>query len=86
MLEVLSIIIYKGPIGKVGIEKIRGVNSDLILRKLTIKGLIEKEEHIENSKIFIYKPSLKLFKKLGISRLENLSEYAKLSSELKNLG
>jgi len=86
MMEVLSIIVYKGPIGKVGIEKIRGVNSDLILRKLAIKGLIERAEQIKNSRIFVYKPSLKLLKKLGVSKLENLSEYDKLSSELKNFG
>jgi segregation and condensation protein B len=85
MLEVLSIVIYKGPIGKVGIEKIRGVNSDLILRRLTIKGLIEKEEQVENSKIFIYKPSLKLLKKLGVAKLKDLSEYDKLTNELKKL-
>lgn len=84
MLEVLSIVLYKTPIGKAGIEKIRGVDCGLMLRKLLIKGLIEKDEKIQNSKIFVYKPSLKLLKKLGISRLEDLPEYDKLSKELKN--
>lgn len=83
MLEVLSIILYRGPIGKIGIEKIRGVNSDLILRKLTIRGLIERKEKIKNSEIFIYSPSLKLMKKLGISKLENLPDYDKLSREFE---
>lgn len=84
MLEVLSIVLYKTPIGKAGIEKIRGVDCGLMLRRLLIKGLIEKQEKTENSKTFIYKPSLKLLKKLGISRLEDLPEYDKLSNELKN--
>lgn len=84
MLEVLSVVLYKSPIGKAGIEKIRGVNCDLILRRLLVKGLIEKQEKNKNSKTFIYKPSLKLLKKMGISRLEDLPEYDKLSRELKS--
>lgn len=84
MLEVLSIVLYKGPIGKVGIEHIRGVNCSLILRKLAIRGLLDRKEQIDNSRIFIYEPSLKLLKKLGISRLEDLPDYGKLTKELKN--
>ena len=84
MLEVLSIIIYKGPIAKVFVEQIRGVNCDLILRKLTIRGLVDKVARLDNSRIFVYEPSLKLLKKLGISRLEDLPKYSKLSKELRN--
>lgn len=85
MLEVLSIVLYRSPIGKVGIEKIRGVNSDLILRKLSIRGLIDKKEKVKNSGIFIYQPSLKLMRKLGVSELENLPKYDKLSREFDSI-
>lgn len=84
MLEVLSVIAYKGPIGKAGIEQVRGVNCDLILRKLAIRGLIDKKEQVDNSRIFSYEPSLKLIKKLGISRLEDLPNYDKLTKELRH--
>jgi segregation and condensation protein B len=85
MLEVLSIILYRSPISKIEIEKIRGINSDLVLRKLAIKGLLEKKEKVKNSGIFLYSPSLKLMKKLGTSRLENLPDYDKLSKEFKKI-
>jgi segregation and condensation protein B len=85
MLEVLSIILYKNPISKIEIEKIRGINSDLVLRKLAIKGLIEKKEKVKKSGIFLYSPSLKLMKKLGIYRLENLPDYDKISKEFKKI-
>ncbi len=82
MLEVLSIVLYKNPIGKAGIEKIRGVDCGLILRRLLIKGLIEKKEKTKSSRVFIYKPSLRLLKNLGVSKLEDLPGYDKLSKEL----
>lgn len=85
MLEVLSVILYRSPITKTGIEKIRGINSDLVLRKLAIKGLVEKKEKVKNSGIFFYSPSLRLMKKLGISKLENLPDYDKLSNEFKKI-
>ncbi len=82
MLEVLSIIAYKGPISKAQIEYIRGVNCSLILRKLAIKGFVEKKEQIENSRIFLYETSLQFLKKMGILRLEDLPSYDKLTKEL----
>jgi len=84
MLEVVSIIVYKGPIGRAWIEQVRGVNCGLILKKLAIKGLIDKKEKIDNSRIFVYEPSLKLLKKLGISRLEDLPNYGKLTKDSSN--
>lgn len=40
-LETLSIIAYKQPITKTGIESIRGVNSDYTIQKLLEKELVE---------------------------------------------
>lgn len=82
MLEVLSIIVYKNPVRKAEIEKIRGVNCSLILRKLLIIGLINQKKSDSNRESFVYTPSLKLFRKMGISRLEDLPDYDRLSKEL----
>lgn len=41
-LEVLAIIAYSGPITRIDVDNIRGVNSSYIVRKLLIKGLIEE--------------------------------------------
>ena len=40
-LETLAIIAYNGPITRIDIDEIRGVNSSYIIRKLLLKGLIE---------------------------------------------
>lgn len=40
-LETLAIIAYNGPITRVEIDEIRGVNSSYVIRKLLLKGLIE---------------------------------------------
>lgn len=40
-LEALTIIAYRGPISKIDLDRIRGVNCALILRNLLIRGLIE---------------------------------------------
>ena len=39
-LETLSIVAYRGPISKLGIEAIRGVGSEAIIRNLIGRGLI----------------------------------------------
>jgi segregation and condensation protein B len=41
-LEVLAIIAYKGPLSRAQIAEIRGVDSDGVVRTLTIRGLIEE--------------------------------------------
>lgn len=39
-LETLAIIAYNGPITRIEVDEIRGVNSSYIIRKLLLKGLI----------------------------------------------
>lgn len=41
-LETLAIIAYNGPITRIDIDEIRGVNSSYVVRKLLLKGLIEE--------------------------------------------
>ena len=40
-LETLAIVAYKQPITRPGIDAVRGVNSDAVLKSLLSKGLIE---------------------------------------------
>lgn len=79
-LEALTIIAYRGPITKLALEQIRGVNCSLILRNLLIKGLIEVEEDkiIDNNRYYV---TVKFLRHLGISNVEELPEYDKLSKE-----
>jgi len=41
-LETLAIIAYNGPITRIEVDEIRGVNSSYVIRKLLLKGLIEE--------------------------------------------
>ncbi|MFA5420962.1 MAG: SMC-Scp complex subunit ScpB, partial [Patescibacteria group bacterium] len=74
-LETLTIIAYKGPIKKKSIEKIRGINCSLILRNLLLRGLIE-EKSANEPEDNEYTVSLDFIKFLGISKIDDLPEYA----------
>ncbi len=78
-LETLTIIAYRGPITKAELEQIRGVNCSLILRNLLIKGLVEAHEDQEKMAT-VYIITFDLLKFLGINRVEELPDYAKLNS------
>ncbi len=79
-LETLTIIAYRGPIGKAEIEYIRGVNCSVILRNLLIRGLVEEDETDLEPRYRLTTDTLKF---LGISRIEDLPEYEKLHSYAK---
>jgi segregation and condensation protein B len=74
-LETLAIVLYRGPISRREIDQIRGVNSGFILRALLIRGLVEKTDSLSGERSFTYKPTLKLFEHLGITKKEELPEF-----------
>lgn len=81
-LETLSIIIYKNGATRGDIDYIRGVNGSFILRNLSARGLIEKVAHPEDSRKFLYKPTLDLLRFLGITNVETLPEFAQYNALL----
>ncbi|TSC64086.1 MAG: segregation and condensation protein B [Parcubacteria group bacterium Gr01-1014_106] len=76
--ETLSIIAYRGPISRAGIEAIRGVNSSFTLRLLALRGLITREVHPRDRRSFVYQISAEFLRHLGIPSVESLPEYAAL--------
>lgn len=84
-LETLSIIAYLGPIPKLKIDYLRGVNSSFALRNLLVRGLAEKESDAENSGSSVYRVSLDFLKHLGLGQIEDLPEYQKHKTILSNL-
>jgi segregation and condensation protein B len=80
-LEVLSIIAYKGPIGRAGIEMIRGVNSSYTLRSLLMRGLIEREENPDDSRAYVYRVSFDFLRKLGLDSIDQLPDWNDLSQD-----
>ncbi len=78
-LEALTVIAYRGPITKLELEQIRGVNCSLILRNLLLRGLI-KEETDEARAQNVYSPTFDFLRFLGISETKELPDYEKLHS------
>lgn len=77
-LETLTIIAYRGPISKLELEQIRGVNCSMIIRNLLIRGLVEAKED-KNKMETYYTITFEFMKYLGISDVNELPDYDKLS-------
>lgn len=76
--EALAIIAYRGPISRAGIEAIRGVNSVFTLRLLTLRGLVTRKPHPSDPRRFVYELSAEFLRRLGVTRVEELPDYADL--------
>lgn len=73
-LETLTVIAYRGPVSRAELEHIRGVNCQVILRNLNIRGLIvEKfdEDILQNR----YTISGDFLKMLGLQKISDLPRY-----------
>lgn len=81
-VETIAIILYKGPISRPDIDYIRGVNSSFILRNLMIRGLIERIPNPNDSRSYLYKPTVELFSFLGITNIEELPEFDALREKI----
>ncbi len=82
-LEALTIIAYRGPISKLELDRIRGVNCSLIIRNLLLRGLIEEKFNKEKNETY-YTVTLDFMRFLGINDISALPDYQKLN-ELETL-
>ncbi len=82
-LEALALVAYLGPISRAKIEYLRGVNSSVILRTLTLRGLIERVPDPEHPSGFVYSTTLEFMKHLGMASSDALPEYEKFKDLLK---
>jgi len=80
-LEVLSIIAYRGPITRINIEAIRGVNCTFTLRNLLMRGLLEKVDNPSDNRSYLYKISFDFLKKLGLDSISKLPDFETLSQD-----
>ncbi len=71
-LEVLTMVAYLGPITRMNVDYVRGVNSSFSLRSLMMRGLIERERKEHTYK---YSITLEFLKHMGIHTVEELPEY-----------
>lgn len=74
-LEVLSIIAYSSPITRVDIDKIRGVSSAYIVRKLALKNLIEECGKSEDpGRPTLYRTTNQFLNYFGLGSIKELPE------------
>ena len=71
-LEVLTMVAYLGPITRMNVDYVRGVNSSFSLRNLMMRGLIERERKEHTYK---YSITLEFLKHMGLHTVEELPEY-----------
>lgn len=74
-LETLTIVAYKGPLTRIDIEHVRGVNSSFILRNLLMRGLVERIENPRDARSYIYRVSFDTLKYLGLEKVEDLPDF-----------
>ncbi|HYC83338.1 MAG TPA: SMC-Scp complex subunit ScpB [Candidatus Paceibacterota bacterium] len=82
-LETLAIVAYQGPIARSQIDYIRGVNSSAIVRNLMVRGLIERVANPDDSRSFLYQPTMDLLQNLGLTKLEQLPEFETFKTRLE---
>lgn len=82
-LEVLAIVAYQGPVGRVEIETIRGINSSYIIRHLLMRGLVNK---IESKNPFSrYELSFDILRRLGLEKQENLPRWQEIRHQIEKV-
>ena len=85
VLETLAIIAYRQPVTRGGIEEIRGVGCEMMLKKLQAQDLIREAGRSESAgRPILYEITeefLDLFKLMSLNELPNLPNYQEESSE-----
>ena len=80
--EVLAIVLYRGRATRREIDWIRGVNSVFTVRELGARGLLARRADTKDARSFVYEPTVELLAHLGVSRIEDLPDYAAAKKEL----
>jgi segregation and condensation protein B len=77
--ETLAIVLYREPISRGEIDRIRGVNSAFILRNLMTRGLIERTA-LKNSHQFRTTPAL--LQHLGVTHKHDLPHFGEFMDSI----
>ncbi|WEV64928.1 SMC-Scp complex subunit ScpB [Bifidobacterium sp. ESL0732] len=75
-LEALAIVAYKQPVTRAQIAAIRGVNSDGVVRALSVRGLIREEGTDPDSRAALLVTTGLFLEKMGLESLDQLPELA----------
>ncbi|MGH3390478.1 MAG: SMC-Scp complex subunit ScpB [Actinomadura sp.] len=75
-LETLAVVAYRQPVSRARVSAIRGVNSDGVIRTLTVRGLIEEAGQDPETQAHLYRTSRYFLERLGLNSLEELPDLA----------
>lgn len=78
--EALSVVAYLAPVEKMTIDFVRGVNSRVVLRNLTARGLVQKKSEEASA---VYNLTMDAMTHLGISSPEELPDYSTTREQLE---
>ena len=81
-LEVLAIVLYRGPSTRAQIDYIRGVNTASTLRTLLTRGLVERTGNPEDAREYLYRPTVELLAHLGVAQARELPDHDTIAREL----
>jgi segregation and condensation protein B len=73
-IETLAVILYREPVSRAEIDRIRGVNSSFSLRTLLMRGLIERKLGAGGTHLFSATPAL--YAHLGITHKHELPNHS----------
>jgi len=80
-LDTVSIVAYKGPLTRLAIENIRGVNSAMALRNLHLRGLIERIPNPTDGRMPLYQITMDFMTHFGLTRIEDLPSYQEFRAQ-----
>ncbi|MEY3783942.1 MAG: segregation and condensation protein segregation and condensation protein [Candidatus Parcubacteria bacterium] len=78
--ETLAIVLYREPISRSEIDRIRGVNSAFILRNLMMRGLVTRESVTGNG--YQFRITTTLLQHLGITDKRSLPQYSEFMNTI----
>jgi len=79
--ETLAIILYREPVTRTEIDRIRGVNSAFILRNLLTRGLIERRA---NRNTHEFRITSQLLQHLGVTHKHELPQFGQFMDAIDN--
>lgn len=83
-VETMAIIAYKQPITRPGIEAIRGVSSDGVIRSLLSRGLVQEVGRAESpGRPILFSTTVEFLQHFGMNSLDQLPPY-EISQEIEN--
>lgn len=81
-LETLAIVAYRQPITRPGIDAVRGVNSDGVLKSLLSKGLVQEIGRTEGpGRPILYGTTMDFLQHFGLNSLDDLPPFDLLEQE-----